>query len=274
MAHKQQQDFFEGLAVRFSERIDKVSRVLEVGSQNINGSIRQYFPNATEYLGIDLGIAPDVDWAVPGELIELPTGWAEVAISTECFEHCKNWEKVFINMLRIVAPGGLIIVTCAAPGRPTHGTNDSDEYSSPLTTSYYKNLGINSITEKIEVGFYFSSHAFEVNSQSHDLYFWGIRSDSNIQGPDEYWEDPMARLARAQGQLGQAAARHSAIQAELDETRRDIEQAKADALQARAEAQQAYECLWRIQSSKLWRLSKLARSIKDAIQKFTNINAS
>jgi len=239
MAHQQQQEFFRGLAVRFSDQFNKASRILEVGSQNRNGSVRQYFPGATEYLGLDLGIALDVDWAVPGELVELPNGWAEIVISTECFEHCKDWDKVFINMMRIAEPGGLVIVTCAAPGRPAHGTIDSDEYSSPFTTSYYRNLGVDDITDKIKLGHYFRSHSFEVSSTSHDLYFWGIRSEVYIQPVDMYWEDPMSRLARAQGQLAQAAARHSAIQSELYKVKNRAEQAKADAEQAKADAEQA-----------------------------------
>ena len=239
MAHRQQKEFFKELATRFSDRFNSISRVLEVGSQNINGSVRQYFPNATEYLGIDLGLAPDVDWAIPGELVELPNGWAEVVISTECFEHCESWEKVFINMIRIAAPRSLIIITCASPGRPTHGTIDSEMDSSPFTPSYYKNLGTDEICQKIALGHYFTSHSFEINSLSSDLYFWGIRSDLNIHESDQYWEDPMSRLARAQGQLGQAAARHSAIQKEVTDIKEQAVQLRAEADQARAEADQA-----------------------------------
>ena len=275
MAHKQQQDFFESLAVRFSECIEKASRVLEVGSQNINGSIRQYFPNATEYLGIDIGMAADVDWVIPGELIELPNGWAEVTISTECFEHCEAWQKVFVNMIRIAAPRSLVIITCAAPGRHTHGTTDSDEYSSPFTTHYYKNLGVDDISEKIKVGLYFSSHGFEVNSISHDLYFWGVRSDSDIHSLDHYWEEPMSRLARAQGQLGQAAARHASIQAELTRIRNEAESAKAEAESAKAEAESAKaekkqlaENLRSIQEAKTWRIAAILRAPLNSANKF------
>mgnify|MGYP002630365944 CR=1 FL=1 len=259
MAHKEQLDFFQGLGIRFSEHFDKASKILEVGSQNINGSVRQFFPNATEYLGIDLGMAPDVDWVIPGELVELPSGWAEVVISTECFEHCKAWEKVFINMMRIVAPSGLVIITCASPGRPTHGTTDSNEHDSPFTTSYYRNIGVDDIAEKIRIGVYFTSHGFEVNSSSHDLYFWGIRSEADIQAADEYWEDPISRLARAQGQLAQAAARQSATQVELERIKSEAEQAKAEAEQAKAEAEQTKSSLERIETSRSWRVTRPVR---------------
>ena len=99
MAHKSQMMFFEKLRQRFSEVFEKSGNILEVGSQNINGTVRDYFPSSTSYLGIDLSMAKCVDWVVPGELIELPDEWADVVISTECFEHCKDWGKVFINMI-------------------------------------------------------------------------------------------------------------------------------------------------------------------------------
>jgi len=248
MAHEQQLEFFKELAIRFSGCFDKASRVLEVGSQNINGSIRNKFPNATEYLGIDLGMAADVDWVIPGELIELPNGWAEVAISAECFEHCKRWGDVLTNMIRITRPGGLIIITCAGIGRATHGTVDSDAYSSPFTTDYYRNLGANDIASRIQLGSYFVSHGFEINSRSNDLYFWGIRSESLINEDDEYWEDPMSRLARAQGQLAQAAARYAATRAELDRITTEAEL-------ARAEAAQATDSVEQILNSRTWKIT-------------------
>jgi hypothetical protein len=239
MAHKEQKAFFQELSRRFSDIFTSASRILEVGSQNINGSVRDFFPNAREYLGIDLGLAANVDWVVPGELVELPDGWSDIAISTECFEHCEHWKKVFINMIRISAPRSLVIITCAGLGRPTHGTIDSDEFSSPFTSGFYKNLAVDDIAHEIATGVYFTNHAFEVNSLSKDLYFWGIRSEAPIQSSDHYWEDLMSRLARAQGQLGQAATRHAVLQSELDSAKIRAAQAGIEADQARAEADQA-----------------------------------
>ena len=246
MAHLEQKQFFEVLSKRFAKYFNQDAKILEIGSQNINGTVRDFFRSSKNYLGIDLGIAKDVDWIIPGELIELPDNWAEVTISTECFEHCKDWAKVFNNMMRITEPGGLLIITCASHGRATHGTLDSDEYSSPLTTSYYKNLGINDIVEEIAVGLYFSSHGFEVNSENNDLYFWGIRSNVALEGSNYKWEKAMDRLSRAQGQLAQAAERHLALQVEkssiedeLLKNRTEVHQAKMEAQQAQAEAHQA-----------------------------------
>jgi SAM-dependent methyltransferase len=239
MAHQEQREFFERLNSSLTTHFNEAMKILEVGSQNINGTVRHFFPAANNYLGIDLGIADSVDWVIPGELIELPDGWADITVSTECFEHCRDWNNVMLNMIRITKSRGLVIITCAGSERPTHGTIDSDEESSPFTTSYYKNLNVDDISTKIKLGAYFDIHGFEVNSVSKDTYFWGIRSESSVNGSDYYWEDPLSRLARAQGQLSQAAARHALLRAELNQTIAELNQERSEAEQAKLEAKQA-----------------------------------
>ena len=215
MAHPEQRLFFEQLTRLFPEIFEQADRVLEIGSQDINGSIRSCFQNAENYIGLDLGMARGVDWTVPGELIELPDQWADISISTECFEHAASWPQILMNMIRITREDGLVILTMAGDGRATHGTIDSDEGSSPFTTSYYANIGIDKMVERIKFGWYFKEHGFIVNSQSRDTYFWGIRSVHPIADEDSHWESPMDRLSRAQGQLAQAVHRHNQLQEEV-----------------------------------------------------------
>jgi len=229
MAHPAQQKFFSEITKRFEDICRGSIRVLEVGSQNINGTVRGYFPNAIEYLGIDIGRGQDVDWVAPGELLQLPDAWADITVTTECLEHCKMWEEVFLNMIRMLRPSGLFLMTCASVGRATHGTLDSDEYSSPFTTSYYKNLGADDIAEKIMLGEFFEKHSFEVESISGDLYFWGIRNANEFKESLDSWLPPLDRLARAQGQLAQAVSLHAAICKERDAAIQD-----KDAAQQRA----------------------------------------
>lgn len=267
MAHKEQQDFFKRILSAHSMRINQAQKILEIGSQNINGTVRDFFPHASEYLGLDLGIDEGVDWVIPGELVELPDAWADISISTECFEHCSTWDDVFTNMIRITKEGGLVLVTCAGIGRSTHGTIDSDEESSPFTTSYYKNLSIDDVLARVVVDVYFDLHGFEVNSASHDLYFWGIRSKNPIREVDHYWEDPITRLARAQGQLAQAAARHTALQkafqevaASKDRISKELDQVKAEAVQMKQYLMTEIQAM---KSSRSWRLiNRVARILR------------
>lgn len=217
MAHPAQQQFFAEITKRFEDICHAPIKVLEVGSQNINGTVRGHFPSATEYLGVDIGRGQDVDWVVPGELLQLPDAWADIVVTTECLEHCEMWEQVFLNMIRMLRPAGLFIMTCASTGRATHGTLDSEEYSSPFTTSYYRNLGADDIAEKIILGEFFDKHSFEAETMSGDLYFWGIRGNAVFNESANDWIRPLDRLARAQGQLAQAVSLHADMSKTRDE---------------------------------------------------------
>ena len=268
MAHQEQHEFFIDIIAKLNDVLVGKLKILEIGSQDINGSVRQYFPNAAEYLGIDVGDGRCVDWTIPGELIELPDGWADVSVSTECFEHCEQWKEVFINMLRITRPDGVLIITCASIGRPAHGTVDSDASMSPYTNNYYKNLGIQDIAEEVSLGLYFKRHGFEINAESHDLYFWGIRSDSSIQASDCYWETSNARLARAQGQLAHAATRHSIVQKANDELNKKVEELLRDTEMLSEDLRGLKMELEKIKGSKSWRMTSgirfLSRRTKNA----------
>ena len=266
MAHPEQNSFFADISVRFPEYFKSKNKILEIGSQNINGSVRSFFPNAQSYLGIDLCISTDVDWTVPGELIELPDGWAEVAISTECFEHCKNWEKVMINMIRITEMNGMILITCASTGRATHGTIDSDVESSPFTSDYYKNLSINDIN-KMQLDHYFSRYGFEINNKSKDLYFWGIRSNEKILEEDSYWDDIADRLARTQGQLSQAVRRHAVVKQKAEEAQAQIAEYIDKAEKYRIQAEENHAKLIEIQEYNIKNRLPIIRIIRSIKQK-------
>ena len=234
MAHPQQLAYFERISKLFAEPLADAKNILEVGSQNINGTVRDIFANHVNYLGIDLGQGKDVDLVIPGELVELPDGWADIAISTECFEHAENWRDILLNMIRITKPQGLVLLTFAGKGRAVHGTLDSDTFSSPFTTTYYQNLGPDDIAQCIAIGKYFSRHGFEVDSVAHDTYFWGIRNSDNQADSD--WESLERRLTRAQGQLGQAISKNNELKLELNKLQTTFEQAIEQRDQARLEA--------------------------------------
>jgi SAM-dependent methyltransferase len=239
MAHPQQQEFFVELARRFEGQFQEADCVLEVGSQNINGTVRGFFSGASSYIGLDLGLAKDVDWVIPGELVELPEGWADICVTTECLEHCEAWQHVLLNMIRILRPGGLLIITCASLGRPAHGSIDSETESSPFTTSYYRNLGPDDIAEKVKINHYFDKHCFELDPVAGDLYFWGLRSTISFTSLESHWSSSSDRLARAQGQLAQAAHRHHQVSLHADRCQAEADLARAEAEKLRCEAEQS-----------------------------------
>lgn len=154
------------------------AKVLEIGSLNINGTVRDYFADC-QYLGLDIGPGRDVDLVCEGQRYDGPADSFDHIISCEAMEHNPQWSATFSNMIRLCKPDGLITLTCATTGRAEHGTIRSLPANSPLTVGqgwdYYRNLRPRDFRHAFDLQKEFSLHHFWVNWQSFDLYFIGIK---------------------------------------------------------------------------------------------------
>ena len=206
MAHDYQNEFVKYVKGN-NEDFFSNKKVLEVGSLNINGTVRDLFENC-DYTGIDVGEGKCVDIVCPGQEYDAPDETFDVVCSLECFEHNPYWAETFANMIRMVKSGGLVFMTCATTGRPEHGTTRTTPQDSPLTIKnmkwdYYLNLVEEDFRNVFEESFdeVFETHEFHstvvddktpfvenlikkyedqnfVNGYPYkfaaDLYFWGI----------------------------------------------------------------------------------------------------
>ena len=75
--------------------LSKPSRVIEIGSYDVNGSVRPLFePTAEEYVGVDIAKGPTVDVVVKEDESLLDRfDEFDLVISTEMLEHAKDWRK-------------------------------------------------------------------------------------------------------------------------------------------------------------------------------------
>ena len=121
MSHPEQLAFLDAVA-RANRQLVEGSRVLEIGSYDVNGSVRTLFATSTDYVGVDLSEGPGVDVVSFGHELALPDDAFDLAVSAECFEHDPHWAETFANMVRLTRPGGMVVFTCATRGRPEHGT--------------------------------------------------------------------------------------------------------------------------------------------------------
>src|SRR5215472_4863106 len=86
--------------------------VLEVGSYDVNGSVRSLFRG--KYLGIDQVGGPGVDMVLNAEKL---TGFKwrfGVVVCTEVLEHCERPWLVVEQMARVLDVDGYLILTCRA----------------------------------------------------------------------------------------------------------------------------------------------------------------
>ena len=99
-------------------------RVLEVGSLDVNGSVRGDIMalRPAEYVGIDIRPGPGVDVICDaGDLVDRFGERAfDVVISTELLEHARDWRRIVSNIKRVTRPGGLMIVSTRSYGVDFH----------------------------------------------------------------------------------------------------------------------------------------------------------
>lgn len=151
-------------------------KVLEVGSLDINGSVRGFFTDC-QYTGIDLGEGKGVDVvAHVTDYHRLDDGEFDAIVSTETLEHDHAWAKSLTAMYRLLKPNGLLLVTCAAPNRPEHGTmRTGSADASPFTADYYRNISVEDFAAVLPANL-FSKSYLGYRGDKDDLYFAGVKA--------------------------------------------------------------------------------------------------
>lgn len=100
-------------------------RVLEVGSMNINGSLREHVEplGPAAYIGVDFmpGAGVDVVCDASNLVEQFGAESFDVVISTEMLEHAKDWRAAVDAMKRVLIPGGILLLTARSPGFQLHG---------------------------------------------------------------------------------------------------------------------------------------------------------
>ncbi len=173
MAHLEQFFFFDNVK-RFFPNYFHGSKVLEIGSLDINGSVRGFFENC-DYMGIDIGSGPKVDLICGGENFPGKAKEYDVVFSTEVFEHSEDWDLILLNMLRLMKRDGVLLFSCASWGREQHGTTLFHSTMAPhvsTTSDYYKNLIDEDIRSCCQLDYWFADYAFIQDVGC--LYFVGL----------------------------------------------------------------------------------------------------
>jgi SAM-dependent methyltransferase len=105
--------FFKTYAPHFSGG----GRVIEIGSQDVNGSIRTVCPPGFEYVGVDFCAGKGVDLVID-DPYKLPfdDGAADIIVSSSCFEHSEFFWLVFLEIMRCLRPHGLFYMNAPSTG--------------------------------------------------------------------------------------------------------------------------------------------------------------
>lgn len=94
--------------------------ILELGSFNVNGSVRPLFADATRYDGLDSRPGPDVDIVADGRTWKPKTPY-DIVVTCETLEHTDDPQSLLATAQAALKPGGLLLLTAASPERTPHG---------------------------------------------------------------------------------------------------------------------------------------------------------
>jgi SAM-dependent methyltransferase len=101
----------------YSSSFEKTAHVVEIGSQDVNGSIRSVCPSQFKYTGVDFCAARGVDivledpYSLPFEDESI-----DIIISSSCFEHSEFFWVVFIEIMRCLKKNGLFYLNAPSTG--------------------------------------------------------------------------------------------------------------------------------------------------------------
>jgi len=158
MAHRNQQIFCEKMKDMFSEYFTN-TKVLDVGSLDINGNNRYLFTNS-KYIGIDEIDGPNVNVNKSIHNYECPNNYFDIVISTEWLQDDEDYQETIKKTIEVLRQGGALLLTCA-----------SEKRQMDLKNKFTKEL-INSIDTFREN---FPDGMFEYDDSNGDLYFFGIK---------------------------------------------------------------------------------------------------
>lgn len=91
--------------------------VVDIGSQNVNGSLKDVCPPSLKYIGVDFVVGNGVD-IVLEDPYKLPFGdtSVDVVVCSSCFEHSDFFWLLFLEVLRVLKPEGLFYLNVPSNG--------------------------------------------------------------------------------------------------------------------------------------------------------------
>jgi SAM-dependent methyltransferase len=91
--------------------------ILDVGSQDVNGSLRSCAPPGSTYLGVDMSAGEGVDMTLTdSHALPFNNGQFDIVLSTSCLEHDPMFWLTFLEMARVTKFGGYIYLNVPSNG--------------------------------------------------------------------------------------------------------------------------------------------------------------
>jgi len=93
------------------------TRVLEIGSQNVNGTLRDFQPTGSSWIGIDLNVGNGVDIVLKDPYsYPFADNQFDAIVSTSCYEHDPMFWLTFMESCRVLSDRGVMYINAPSCG--------------------------------------------------------------------------------------------------------------------------------------------------------------
>lgn len=131
--NQQDHDYLKGLKEKYPKSF-KGCKVLELGSGIINGSVREYFEDNKEYIGVDfrkyainsegdLSMINGVDLIARCIDTDFPKSHFDTIISYSMLEHDTVWKDSLAHNVPFLKKGGMMFLEWGGVGMGEHGVD-------------------------------------------------------------------------------------------------------------------------------------------------------
>lgn len=104
---------------KYCETNIETKTVLDIGSLDVNGSLKSIFDMSKSYIGLDQCVGKNVDLIASSHNIPLTDNSIDIIVSSSCFEHDDMFWVTFLEMCRVIKPLGYIYINAPSDG-PYH----------------------------------------------------------------------------------------------------------------------------------------------------------
>lgn len=118
--HVSSYEHMQRLVSKYLDR-DRAIQAIDIGSYDVNGSYRTLFDSPNwRYTGVDLEKGPGVDVVLTSPYrFPFASRSVDVIVSGQAFEHVEYFWMTWLEMIRVLKPGGLIFLIAPSRG-PEH----------------------------------------------------------------------------------------------------------------------------------------------------------
>jgi ubiquinone/menaquinone biosynthesis C-methylase UbiE len=114
-----------GQVLLFSRKVGfkRGDKVLDVGSMDVNGTVRENFLGAGEYVGIDMRPGKCVDRVMKAEEIpqHFTSGYFDIIVCCETLEHVEHWKEALQGIWHALKVDGKLCITTPNREKGRHG---------------------------------------------------------------------------------------------------------------------------------------------------------